>query len=295
MPNLPLFATVCVLLATFSEGYSPQEIKNQLDDIKQLLSYSSKETKEQLDEIKKLLKKNLEEKDLCSKDVSNVIDEEEKTLVCFTEENLPKNGSKKNKLAIWKELKDEDITALRKIGFDVKANFDNFLRSYPNGKMTWKDFEGMMTKAQPQGQNDGVKMGEHMFRMYDSNKDCYTDFTEFLYLMHIMGSGTADEVFTRIYRVFDMNMDLLVTMKEMTSLMKDMYGLHNSEENKVAADKLATKAFAEMDKNKNGKVTKDEFVTAIKGQEEVSKMLTLKIMEIFLDDNDDTRRKQLGL
>ena len=47
---------------------------------------------------------------------------------------------------------------------------------------------------------------------------------------------------------------------------------------------IAKTAFAEMDKDKDGEVSKEEFVTACMGQEEISKMLALKIVDIFVDD-----------
>ena len=47
---------------------------------------------------------------------------------------------------------------------------------------------------------------------------------------------------------------------------------------------LVKKAYIEMDKNKNRKITKEEFVTAIRRQDKISKMLTGKIEEIFMFD-----------
>ena len=48
---------------------------------------------------------------------------------------------------------------------------------------------------------------------------------------------------------------------------------------------IAKTAFAEMDKNKDGKVAKEEFVTAWLGQQEISKMLALKKVDIFVEDD----------
>ena len=77
----------------------------------------------------------------------------------------------------------------------------------------------------------------------------------------------------------------------------------------MSKENIAEKAFAEMDVNKDGKVliihirqklvydacvldvyfnlimqvSSEEFVTAVLGQEQFSKMLTLEIMNIFID------------
>ena len=44
------------------------------------------------------------------------------------------------------------------------------------------------------------------------------------------------------------------------------------------------KAFAEMDKNEDGKVTEEEFISACLGQEEISRLLALKIIDIFCEE-----------
>merc|ERR1711973_388613 len=94
--------------------------------------------------------------------------------------------------------------------------------------------------------------------------------------MGIMSDGTPEEVLTKIFRVFDVNSDGTITQKEMTKLIKDMYGLLKSEDPNLAAKDLVSKsAFAEMDKDQDGKVTTAEFIAACTGQEEFSKMLAL--------------------
>ena len=38
-----------------------------------------------------------------------------------------------------------------------------------------------------------------------------------------------------------------------------------------------------MDKNTDGKITMDEFTAACMGQDEITKMLTLKLLDIFVE------------
>ena len=42
--------------------------------------------------------------------------------------------------------------------------------------------------------------------------------------------------------------------------------------------------FQEMDKNDDGQITKEEFIAACLGQKEISKMLAIKIIDIFIED-----------
>merc|ERR1739845_318725 len=193
-------------------------------------------------------------------------------------------GSKNGKPVI----RDEDIEALSKSSGlekeEVKKAFNNFVAEHPDGRMKPKAFREMMSQALPK--KDASKMEKHVFRAYDSNNDGYIDFVEFMVIFYIMADGTAEEVLGKIFRVFDVNSDGTISNKEMKRLVKDMYGLLKAEDPNVAADKMIAKsAFAEMDKNEDGKVSLEEFKAACLGREEFSKMLAIKVIDIFVDED----------
>ena len=182
-------------------------------------------------------------------------------------------------------LRPEDVAALAKSsGLDetqVKQSFDAFVQEHPDGKMKPKDFREMMAKALPK--KDAGKMEKHVFRIYDTNNDGYIDFTEFMLIFFIMSDGKPAEVLTSIFRMFDVNSDGTITQKEMTKLIKDMYGLLKEDDPSLAArDLVAKSAFAEMDADQDGKVTSAEFIAACLGQGEFSNLLALKVIDIFV-------------
>jgi len=132
---------------------------------------------------------------------------------------------------------------------------------------------------------DAGKMEKHVFRIYDSNNDGVIDFVEFMVVFYIMSDGTPQEVLAKIFRVFDVNSDGTINKKELSRLIKDMYGLINADNPEQASKEfISASAFAEMDKDEDGKITTEEFVSACLGQEQFSKMLALKIIDIFVDD-----------
>merc|ERR1719483_1711786 len=142
-----------------------------------------------------------------------------------------------------------------------------------------------MSQAMPK--KDASKMEKHVFRVHDTNNDGYIDFVEFMVIFYIMSDGAPEEVLGKIFRVFDVNSDGTITKKELTRLIKDMYGLLKTEDPNIVAKDLITKsAFAEMDKDEDGKVSLDEFVTACLSQEEFTKMLAIKVIDIFVEDDD---------
>merc|ERR1719228_3206943 len=183
-------------------------------------------------------------------------------------------------------LRPEDVKALsQSSGLDETQVKHAFVTDHPDGKMRPKDFREMMEKALPK--KDASKMEKHVFRIYDSNNDGYIDFTEFMLIFFLMSDGSPQEVLTKIFRVFDVNSDGTITQKEMTKLIKDMYSLLKEEDPNLAArDLVAKSAFAEMDKNEDGKVTTAEFIDACLSKEEFSKMLALKVIDIFVEEDE---------
>jgi len=194
-------------------------------------------------------------------------------------------GSKNGKPVLTDEQAESLAASSGMEPVQVREQFDAFVTEHPNGKMKKKDFREMMTKAMPK--KDASKMEGHVFRIYDTNDDGYIDFVEFMVVFYVMSDGTPQEVLSKIFRVFDVNSDGTINKKEMARLIKDMYGLIKSENPEDATKEfISASAFAEMDKDEDGKITTEEFVNACLGQEQFSKMLALKIIDIFVEDSE---------
>ena len=186
-------------------------------------------------------------------------------------------------------VRQEDITVLAKSSgleeSQVKQYSEAFLRDHPDGKMNPKDFHEMIEKALPK--LDTSNMEKHVYRIYDTNDDGYINFTEFMMIFFIMSDGSPEEVLTKIFRVFDVNSDGTITQKEMAKLIRDMYSLLKDEDPNLATKELVAKsAFAEMDSDQDRKVSLEEFIAACLGQERLSKMLALKAIDIFVDEEE---------
>eukprot|EP00092_Neocalanus_flemingeri_P091867 GFUD01116556.1.p1 GENE.GFUD01116556.1~~GFUD01116556.1.p1 ORF type:complete len:195 (-),score=73.47 GFUD01116556.1:144-728(-) len=185
-------------------------------------------------------------------------------------------------------LREEDITQLAQTsGLDrkqVEEHFNGFMAEHPNGKMNKKEFAKMLSKALPK--KDVSKMEKHVFRVYDTNLDGFIDFVEFMVVYYVMADGSPEEVLLKIFRIFDMNSDGVISKKELTRLVKDMYGMIKSESPEMESKEMVAKSvFAEMDKDTDGKITMEEFISACLGQEELSRILALKCVDIFVQDD----------
>ena len=184
-------------------------------------------------------------------------------------------------------LREDDIASLVKTSGmtekDVKHAFDSFVAEHPSGKMKPKDFRKIMSSALPK--KDASKMEKHVFRIYDANNDGHVDFVEFMVVYTIMAGGSETEILTKIFRLFDVNSDGVISKKEMSRLVKDMYGLLKKDDPNIsAADLIAKSAFAEMDKDEDGKVSLQEFLTACQAEKDFSKLLSSTALNIFMEE-----------
>jgi len=185
-------------------------------------------------------------------------------------------------------LKDEDVKALSRTSKlseeKVREQFEQFLQENPSGRITKKSFRDLISKAIPG--TDAGKMEKHIFRIYDTNNDGHIDFVEFMVAYYVMSEGTPEENLSKIFRVFDVNSDGSISKKELKRLVKDMVGLINLDSAEPHTNnEIADGAFAEMDKDDDGKVTEAEFINACLAQEQFSKLLAMKIIDIFLENN----------
>jgi len=165
---------------------------------------------------------------------------------------------------------------------EVEEQYENFLKLHPDGKITKNDFKHMMQACFPDA--DTAKLQSHIFRMYDTNDDGHIDFREFMIVLYVMSNGTPEENLKQIFRIFDINNDGTVSHKELAKIVKDLFHLFKKEQtdDKSTQEQIANKAFNEMDANNDGRVTKEEFVRACLNQETISKMLALKVIDVFI-------------
>ena len=167
---------------------------------------------------------------------------------------------------------------------EVHTQFANFASKYPNGKIALKDFSLMLKSCFPN--KNVAKLEKHIFRMCDADGDESIDFKEFMMILYIMGNGSPKENLEQIFKIFDTNNDGTITQDEMQKIVKYLMMLMDQDDNPdhSSNQELASTAFKEMDKDQDGKVTKEEFVDACLSQARISSMLALKLVDLFVTE-----------
>ena len=104
-----------------------------------------------------------------------------------------------------------------------------------------------------------------------SFKDGHIDFLEFMTVMHVMSRGSSEENLRQIFRVFDIDRDGSISKEELRKIVSDFQLENKESEFLVSSGKMWTTqlsffltiyrlAFKEMDENKDGVISLEEFV-----------------------------------
>ena len=213
-------------------------------------------------------------------------------------------GNKTTKIS-KETITDEDLDFIAKNTAankdEVKKEFDKFLARHPDGKITKPDFKDIMKVCCPNAKSETL---DNIFPMYDFDGDGTIDFQEFMTVVYITSSGTDEESFGQIFRIFDTNRDGTISKEDMKRVVKNLYYLFNQDKDSTGQDEsrpkskrmmkqeskdFAMKTFKEMDVNSDGKVTKEEFITACLAQNvdggTLSVKLALGIMDGLVGDS----------
>ena len=173
---------------------------------------------------------------------------------------------------------------------EVTEKYEEFLKAHPNGSISKEEFSNMIRTCYPGTDTEALE--KHIFRMYDTNNDGHIDFKEFMILLYIMSAGTPEQNLEQIFRIFDINGDGMISFREMRKIVTDLFQLLSKEDNPAQATKeaIASIAFNEMDADLDGNITKEEFIKACLNHQTISTMLAMKIVEVFLPDDDDKNK-----
>jgi len=164
---------------------------------------------------------------------------------------------------------DEDIES----GFstdDIHFARQTFYRDCPDGRCSKQKFLAFIRKSHLQ---KPVKLNVHtikifqnyrqsrkffsmMFDIYDRNHDGELDFNEYLYALSAISGANRLRTIETLFNFFDVHNQGFLTREEFNSRKKlaaQFLGRHND-------NSLYEKAFNEMDLDKDGQISKEEFI-----------------------------------
>ena len=161
----------------------------------------------------------------------------------------------------------------------IESYFSYFLSINADGKIGRKEFRKVLSIAEPS--RDIEKMEDHVFRVFDTDHSGSIDFTEFCVVYHTLTEGAPEECLKNLFRVFDFNNDGEISQEEMKRLVGDMYLLLQAEETDMSEETIIKSTFAEMDRDADGLITEEEFVSACLRHSTITDLLTGQIVKMF--------------
>ncbi|VDM62633.1 unnamed protein product [Angiostrongylus costaricensis] len=179
-----------------------------------------------------------------------------------TEKDTVKTSKRKK---ACKKLTPEEIDELMEKTYfsknELKKWHKDFVRDCPTGELRLEEFQNIYKQFFPNG--DPSKFAAFVFNVFDCNGDGCISFREFIIALSITSRGTLDEKLDWAFSLYDVDKDGYITKDEMIDIVQAIYSMiENILEPCKDGDtpaKRVDKIFTSMDKNVDGRLTREEF------------------------------------
>ncbi|XP_035684093.1 calcium-binding protein NCS-1-like isoform X10 [Branchiostoma floridae] len=157
----------------------------------------------------------------------------------------------------------------------------DFMKDCPSGALRKEEFTTIYKQFFPHG--DPTKFADFVFNVFDTNKDGYITFKEFICALSITSRGTLDEKLDWAFNLYDLDNDGYITKSEMLNIVEAIYAMVEKgtmlelPPDEDTPEKRVNKIFAQMDKNKDGLISKQEFRDGAKKDKWICSALSLDL------------------
>ncbi|KAF8076275.1 hypothetical protein FPV67DRAFT_407724 [Lyophyllum atratum] len=164
------------------------------------------------------------------------------------------------------------ITAL-----NSNCRYKGFRKDCPSGHLDKEEFSRIYKQFFPFG--DPADFADYVFNVFDENKNGTIDFKEFICALSVTSRGRLEEKLKWAFQLYDIDKDGTITYDEMLQIVQSIYKM-TGEMVKLPSDedtpeKRVDKIFSNMDKDKDAKLTYEEFVEGSKQDPTIVQALSL--------------------
>jgi len=153
----------------------------------------------------------------------------------------------------------------------------SLLKDCPSGQLDKTEFSRIYKQFFPFG--DPGEFADYVFNVFDNDKNGTIDFKEFICALSVTSRGRLDEKLKWAFQLYDIDGDGTITYDEMLQIVQSIYKMTGSmvklPTDEDTPEKRVDKIFSNMDRDKDAKLTYDEFVEGSKQDPTIVQALSL--------------------
>ncbi|EUB56238.1 Neuronal calcium sensor 2 [Echinococcus granulosus] len=182
-----------------------------------------------------------------------------------------------NALGSRKKLPKEDLDFLMSNTHftkkQIKQWYNGFIRDCPSGQLSKKKFIEVYSGFFPDG--NAEEFCTHVFRTFDKDNSGKIDFKEFLLAINITSGGRPKEKLEWAYQMYDIDGNGTIERSEMVEIIRAIYSMLGADGSsaELSPEARTEEIFDKMDENRDGVLTRDEFMNGCLSDQYLLSML----------------------